>query len=428
MSDYIRQTDRMDGHSPRAHADDASLRTGHDRRIEDARAEARRAQSIQAIVRSSPRLQQQREFQAIAGSSQAVQCKPRGATVAWTVTHAVRPDASGSLFGSDADAFQNEDRELHQGDRLVVDDEEIFRSRRGANQELPDRRQQDREGHLVHKWLRLLEVNEAETDRDGYVREETITLDKESSSGKKVALKAGKVDADAATKAGAALNLAWAAARAKRRMSTVAWENWEKERMQNEKETSPSWDPLEEGYDVSANLAKEDEYEPIDAPADQVERGGSDDSDHGGAASSGPAELVAEEQPTQAIFKAYDQDTGDVAIGTPLGIIVIEKAACMAFPRWGEEDNKKWYLRWLVGHPATKGVGALLLESALNHVKEHGGEAVWVDASPSAVSWYQGNGFAPVTDEEQLAYNEEFASGWDSVLMVMCPVGIQRKK
>lgn len=66
--------------------------------------------------------------------SQMIQRQDHHATVVWGITHEVIPDAKGSLFGEDSNPFENEGIELHKNDKIVIDDEIIFQSRRGANQ------------------------------------------------------------------------------------------------------------------------------------------------------------------------------------------------------------------------------------------------------------------------------------------------------
>ncbi len=275
---------------------------------------------------------------------------------------------------------------MYRDDTIVVDDEEIFQSRRGANQELPERRESDKEGHLSNKWLNLKEVNEEETSGGGYVREETIKIDEDVTKKRKIDIK--KVDAETAKQAGDEIYRAWVRLRKKRRMSVRAWQEWEKMRQDDYKESSPSWDQIEEGYDVSNQLSNS-------APKEY-------------------GNYSVEKDSSQGIFTACD-----VEGKTPIGIIVIEKRTKTEFPRYNDDNNKKWYLRWLIGHPELKGAGGLLLAEALKYVIEQSGTAVWVESAPSAVGWYRNKNFKPLTDEEQREYNSEYKEGWDSPLMVL---------
>lgn len=318
--------------------------------------------------------------------SQIVQKRDRKAEVAWNVTHEVIPDENGSLFGDDSRPFRHEGIELYRGDRIIVDDEDIFQSRRGANQEISERRESDKEGHLTNKWLKLKDVFGRKPSGKGYVREETISIAKDVEDMRKI--HSERVDAQSAKTAGDKIYSAWEKLRNNRRMSVGAWERWEKVREDKGKDSSPSWDQIEEGHDVSKELSNSPEEE------------------------GGYAEF--EEESNQAIFTAYDVESK-----TPIGIIVIEKRTTVDFPRYKDDNNKKWYLRWLIGHPTLKGAGGLLLNKALDYVKERSGTAVWVESAPSAVGWYQSKGFEPLEEEQQKEYNFEFEKGWDSLLMVL---------
>jgi hypothetical protein len=322
--------------------------------------------------------------------SQMVQKRVRPATVVWDITHEVFPNEETSehysLFGDDDDPFKNEGIELYKGDKVLVDDEKIFQSRRGANQERQDRRKSDKEGHLTNKWLKLEGVARTpEQTFKGYVREETRKIVKEPEPPRKIGI--GKVGVEEAQHAGDNIHSAWDELSHKRRRSIGAWEKWEKVRTEKDKGSSPSWDQIAEGADVSEELSRSPK-----------EKG---------------SYTVDEDSSDQSIFTAYDGESR-----APIGIIVIEKRAT-EFPRSNGDSNKKWYLRWLVGHPTMTGAGGLLLKTALDHVKnEKGGTAVWVQSAPSAVGWYKLKGFERLSEEEQEEYDSDFEEGWDSVLMV----------
>lgn len=327
--------------------------------------------------------------------SKIIQKRDREAVVDWNVTHEVFPDEKSSLFGDDSNPFKNEGIELYSGERIVVDDEDIFQSRRGANQELSERRESDKEGHLTNKWLKLKAVEEREPSGKGYVREDAIKIAKGVKEERKIVSE--KVDSKTAKAAGDEIYSAWVELRKKRRMSVGAWEKWEKIREEKEKDSSPSWDQIEEGYDVSNQLSNSapEEYD----------------------------NYSVEKDSSQGIFTARDPKSK-----TQIGIIIIEKRTGY-FPRYNEDNSKKWYLRWLIGHPTLKGAGGLLLSTALEYVSEQSGTAVWVESAPSATSWYEGKGFERVSAEEQEIYNKQgleeeleeetgFMEGWDSPLMV----------
>lgn len=316
--------------------------------------------------------------------SKMVQKRDRAAVVVWDVTHEVIPKED-SMFGDSSEPFENEGIELYREDKVIIDDEDIFQSRRGANQEIRERRENDEAGHLINKWLKLKKVIRQEVySGRGYVREETIKIT-DSEEKRRDLTDSSQIDSSDAKGAADKIHNAWGESRGKRKMSTGAWEKWENEREQKEKETSPSWDQIEEGYDVSKQLSNS-------APVEHDNYGDGEE---------------------QAIFTVRDKESD-----TPIGIIVIEKRTETEFPDDGKNKNKRWYLRWLIGHPTLKGAGGLLLDKALGYAKQKGGQAVWVESAPSALAWYQQKGFIPLSKEVQEKYNEDFKEGWDSVLMV----------
>lgn len=319
-------------------------------------------------------------------NSETIQKRDRNAVVVWNVTHEVFPDKESSLFGEDSDPLKNEGIELHQGNNVVVDDEDIFQSRRGANQELSERRKEDKEGHLTNKWIKLKELNGVKVSGHGYVRDETIRMVKDVQEQREIV--GEQVDKETAKKAGDEIYNAWVDLRKKRRMSVGAWERWEKTRKEKEKDTSPSWDQIEEGHDVSNQLSHSapEEYD----------------------------NYSVEEDFSQGIFTVRD-----ITSNAAIGIIVIEKRTTTSFPLHNDDNNKKWYLRWLIGHPTLKGAGVMLLKLAMEHVKKNGGTGVWVESAPSAMEWYKNKGFKPLTKEKQKEYNSEFEKGWDSPLMIL---------
>lgn len=313
------------------------------------------------------------------------QLMPRDATVTWDVTHAVRPEDE-SLFGSEDDAFKNEVAELRQGQRIRIDDEDIFRSRRGANQESAEKRQQDKAGHLVNNWYRLLEVAGESHTSGGYVREETIILDRVK--GKHLRFDARPAEKQEAMDASGHIHEAWTKARLNRRLSKDAWSRWEERRETGggeprfPKETSPSWDQFEEGVAVSGDLSGEDMYKTVEEDEEHA------DSD-------------------QKIFVARADDR-------PAGVLVLSKREGLP-----GAEGKAWFLRWLLGNPELKGAGRTLMELAK---KQAGGQPIWVESAPSAVTWYTSQGFVAFDDENQKKYESVYEAGWDNVLMIYNPV------
>ena len=109
----------------------------------------------------------------------AIQRKPKLMQVIWDTTHLVR-EMDGSIFGQ-GDFEQGEigaAGELSAGQNLFIDDEDIFFSRRGANQENPERRKQDEVSEPNTPWYRVLQANFKNVEHENvYVRAETIAIE-----------------------------------------------------------------------------------------------------------------------------------------------------------------------------------------------------------------------------------------------------------
>lgn len=109
-------------------------------------------------------------------SGQPLQMKPRTVTVKWGITHLVKK-MNGSIFGS-GDFLEGEigsAGELQQGQRLVIDDEKTFLSRRGPNQENLENRMQDKFSRPSHLWYHVLFLNDRNISSEKlYLREHTF--------------------------------------------------------------------------------------------------------------------------------------------------------------------------------------------------------------------------------------------------------------
>jgi hypothetical protein len=103
--------------------------------------------------------------------SDVVQRVPIEAKVSWNITHVVEEN-NGSLFnGEEIGALG----ELEFGEKLVVDNEDVFVSRRGGNQENSGRRNDDRQAEPGRNWYRVLILKGQDVrSLSLYVREETI--------------------------------------------------------------------------------------------------------------------------------------------------------------------------------------------------------------------------------------------------------------
>lgn len=110
-------------------------------------------------------------IQAPPAQSRVVQRVPMDAEVSWNITHVVE-ERNGSLFeGNEIGALG----EVEAGERLVVDNEDVFVSRRGSNQERPGNREADRLAEPQHEWYRVLVLKGRDVRRFSlYIRRETI--------------------------------------------------------------------------------------------------------------------------------------------------------------------------------------------------------------------------------------------------------------
>jgi len=112
------------------------------------------------------------DLQEAPAQSSVVQRVPIEAKVSWNITHVVE-EKNGSLFeGAEIGALG----ELESGERLVVDSDDIFVSRRGGNQELARNWEADRRAEPGRDWYRVLILKGRDVRSHSlYVRGETIT-------------------------------------------------------------------------------------------------------------------------------------------------------------------------------------------------------------------------------------------------------------
>ena len=299
--------------------------------------------------------------------SLAVQRKPRLAQVVWAVTHLVKVQDE-SLFGvgDNWQAGEVPDGELTGGQQLMVDDEDVFMSRRGANQEIAERRKADSTQELKHKWVRVLEVvGKNQIPKNGvYIRAETIELKKEEE--KKAEPKKILVD----VKEGTAENLfaklgvvneAWTTASLKRRRSIGQVKK--KEEIEEYNETHQfdddfdeissgwNWDAFDEGPDVSGNML-----------------------------------IAAKRAPFPGVKKQWTIRAYYAGENEPIAYLILEE-------RDDHDHGHHLYVRWLIGHPDKGGGGSAVIEEAKEIFKGQAVEKMFVDSAYSAVKWYQKMGF-----------------------------------
>ena len=140
------------------------------------RKEAPHVQKMLGSVSAAGRLGQAKAVLTDQPGRRAVQRKEREAKMVWQVTHLVEAQEE-SLFGGknwQANELPADIGQLTGGQKILVDDEDVFMSRRGANQEISERRKADANQELKNKWVGVRQVGGEEVGKDVYIREETI--------------------------------------------------------------------------------------------------------------------------------------------------------------------------------------------------------------------------------------------------------------
>ena len=114
--------------------------------------------------------------EALTDNRKTIQRVPRQAQITWDITHVVR-EIDESLFGNgDYDEGEiGSQGELTAGEAIIIDDDDIFVSRRGPNQENPTVRHTDGENYPTVEWYRVLRLkNEDVSDESLFVRSGTF--------------------------------------------------------------------------------------------------------------------------------------------------------------------------------------------------------------------------------------------------------------
>jgi GNAT superfamily N-acetyltransferase len=97
------------------------------------------------------------------------------------------------------------------------------------------------------------------------------------------------------------------------------------------------------------------------------------------------AQLDVDDDPATATFAARTPD------GEVVGTVVVYPEACP----WLPDRPNAWRLRGMATEPGlrSQGVGSRLLQAALDHITEAGGELVWCKARVPAQRFYERAGF-----------------------------------
>lgn len=328
---------------------------------------------------NGPQTRQLRSMQLMANGSQraerinalarAIQRKPAPAQVTWGITHVVKKH-NDSIFGSGnyEEGEVGRAGELRQGQELIVDDDDIFVSRRGANQEDATIRDSQRMKDPSHAWIRVLRLGRADVSSlNLYIRLETIVLvEPVASDQRPILILAMPWDSSEVSSAAKEMGEEYVTLRNGPEQTAGAY-----------KCSDPHWGLIDEGADVAKRLQIPDEREP------------------------GP--LTRDDEPGYSrLFIAHYQ--GDL---TPIAIMQLE----MRLEHKGL-DVPQLYIRWLLGHPHKPGGGSSLVAHAkVEAIKEAEGR-LRVDSAMAAETWYIKQGFQTVygaeheTDEENTGKEE----------------------
>lgn len=304
-----------------------------------------------ALTLTTTQLRSLSQAQPVNMPSQPVQRAIVPAKVTWAVTHVVK-EMDGSIFGGEN--FEEGEigplGELTAGQTIVINDDDIFISRRGSNQEVAkNRKEQGEEERPSVPWVRVLEIHtpyEAVNvvGRNVYVKAETVKIQEKEKEKSKEEFK--KVQVTEVEGLDESMELAV------HKMET----EWllmggNPKKPKGDKECSGAhWNQVDEGADVSHDLADPDERENTNSIGNY-----------------------------QRTFIAHYEGERD-----PIAVMILEM-------RKDERKSKEPYLyiRWLVGSPKRKGGGSALVNMAkLVALKDAKGQ-LRVESAKSAEEWYQ---------------------------------------
>ncbi|MET3026587.1 hypothetical protein ABXT06_07930 [Flavobacterium sp. UW10123] len=293
----------------------------------------------------------------------------KNATVTWGVTHIVKLEGN-SLFGNDHglsnELKPSEGGQLKKGDTLKIDDAPVLISRRGSNQEIAKKREEDKKGEKVYEWVRVLKIihndgGEMSFDtNEMYVRKETIHVEEKSEH---KAVKNNDIELENITD--------WKKERMPEQLAKIAvlWGNKGRhartrstgviainkaDREDREKGSGRHWEQEDDGWDVAKDMAYE-------------------------------THVPFYKDLRQWRIKAVEKNTKEL-----VGVLIVE-----------ELQDSTLYLRWMIGNPNIKGGGSALLAAVKKLLTQTGAASIEVTSAYTAKESYTKAGFVVAEDHEE---------------------------
>lgn len=128
----------------------------------------------EAINNTELTTQRKTHFKITKLKSSIAQLERKNVQIDWLTTHLVKM-IDGSIFYDKGESFlSNEDKELDYGDIVEIDGSTEVWSRRGANQENPQKRLDDQNSEHNNLWYKAIKVNGVEQEDNIYIRAETF--------------------------------------------------------------------------------------------------------------------------------------------------------------------------------------------------------------------------------------------------------------
>lgn len=282
------------------------------------------------------------------------QLKPVLGEVTWGVTHAVKEE-NGSIYGDGGYAAGEIGPwgELTFGEIVTLDDDDLFMSRRGANQEDGDKRGKDSLAQPTVEWIRVLKIKGVDvTGLNVYVRSETVHVGDDV------------VDPGARWPKVNVEDVAWDDEPMLEGVRKIGEEYEEITKTRPEKETE-------------RNICSTEEMDQIDEGAD-----------------------VAKEFQIEEYRNLNDYEQAQTKVAKTQGETLI---GVMQITVGKDETEERFlYIKWLLGSKTVKGGGVALIRSALEYAIANKITKIKVESAMSAVEWYQSRGFTKTGNAQHM--------------------------